>query len=165
MARDVGADLSQQLASDGADGDARGRFPRARALQHVAHVRVSEFEESRQVRVARARRVDLLDVDRNGPGIHPLLPARVVAVRDEDRHRAAQRPSVSYPGADLHRVLLDLHPPPAPVSELAARHLTIEPRPVELESGWQALDDRDESWPVRLAGGCEAELHGRPRLA
>src|SRR5690606_18784827 len=79
--------------------------------------------------------------------------------------------------ADLDRVALDLHAPPAAVAELAARHVAVEPLAVELEARGQALDDRHEPGPVRLPRGCEAERHaaekasrtrarpGTPRLA
>ena len=63
--------------------------------------------------------------------------------------------------ADLDGVALDLHPPAAPVAELAAGHVRVEPLAVQLEAGGQALDDRHEPGPVRLARGGEAEVtHG-----
>ena len=51
------------------------------------------------------------------------------------------------PGADLDRVALDLHPPAAAVTELAARHLAIERLAIELEPSRNALDDRDQPGP------------------
>src|SRR5262249_17096410 len=55
-----------------------------------------------------------------------LLPVLVVAVRDENRHGAAERAPVADAGADLGRVGLDLHPPAAAVPELAPRHVAVE---------------------------------------
>ena len=66
-----------------------------------------------------------------------------------------------HAGADLDRVALDLHPPAAPVAELAARHLAVEALAVELEARGKALDDRDQAGAVRLAGGCEAKRRHR----
>ena len=68
---------------------------------------------------------------------------------------------MANPGADLDRVALDLHPAAAAVAELAARHVAVEPLAVELEPRGQALDDRDEPGPVRLARGREAERSHR----
>jgi hypothetical protein len=72
---------------------------------------------------------------------------------------------VAHSGADLDRIALDLHSPPAAVAQLAARHIAIERIAIELEPGRQAFDDRDEPGPVRFSGRCEAEAHGAPRLS
>ena len=48
------ADVREQLARDGAGGDARGGFARAGALEHVADVVVAVLERAGQVGVARA---------------------------------------------------------------------------------------------------------------
>src|SRR5690606_19348770 len=62
-------------------------------------------------------------------------------------------------------VALDLHAPAPAVAELTARHVAVEPLPVQLEPGGQALDDRDEAGPVRLARGCESERHAREKAS
>ena len=143
-----------------ASAPAATRAAVSRALarsKHVANVGVAELEQAGEVGVAGPRRVDLLDLGVHRPGAHPLLPVGVVAVRDQDRDRAAERSAVAHAGADLDRVALDLHPAAAPVAELAAGHLAVEALAVELEARGKALDDRDQAGPVRLAGGCEAE--------
>ena len=93
------------------------------------------------------------------PGVHPLLPVRVVAVGDQDRDRAAQGAPVADPGADLDRVALDLHPAAAAMAELAARHVAVERLAIELEPGRQALDDRDQPGAVRFARCREPQSH------
>ena len=91
------------------------------------------------------------------PGVHPLLPVGVVAVRDQHGHGTAERSPVADTGADLDRVALDLHPPAAAVPELAPRHVGIDPPAIELEPRGQPLDDRDQPGAVRLAGGGETK--------
>ena len=100
-------------------------------------------------------RCDLVDLGLDRPRVHPLLPVRVIAVRDQERDRAAERAPVTDARAHLDRVALDLHPPAAAVTELAARQLAVDPLAVELEPRGQPLDDGDEPGPVRLAGGCK----------
>ncbi len=145
MAADLDAQGAQELLGERSRGDARRGLARARALQDVAHVGEPELLEARQVGVARPRQVRLLDLRVDGPGIHPLFPVRVVAVRDQDRDRAAERLSVPDPRPDLDRVALDLHPAATAVAELAARHVAVDPLPVEIEACGQALDDRDQA--------------------
>ena len=158
---DGDAEGAQELLGERAGGHPRRRLAGAGALEHVADVGVAVLEQPGEVGVAGPRRVDLLDLGVDRPRVHPLLPVGVVAVGDQDRDRAAERSPVAHAGADLDRVALDLHPPAAPVAELAARHLAVEALAVELEAGGQALDDRDQPGAVRLAGGCEAERHVR----
>ena len=137
------------------------RLASAGALEDVANVGLAELEQPGQVGVAWARRVDLLDLRVHRPRAHPLLPVRVVAIGDQHGHRAAERPPVPNAGADLDRVAFDLHPPAPTVPELPPGHLAIQAPAVELQAGRQALDDRDQSRPVRFAGRSEAKRHGR----
>ena len=113
--------------------------------------RVAELEQAGEVGVAGPRQVDLLDLGVDRPRVHPLLPVRVVAVGDQQRDRAAERAAVADPRADLDRVLLDLHPAAAAVTELAPRHVAVERLAVDLEPRGQALDDRDQPGAVRFA--------------
>ncbi len=118
---------------------------------------MAELEQAGEVGVAGARRVDLVHVGLDRPGIHALLPVGVVAVCDQHGNRAAECLPVTHAGADLDRIALDLHPPAPAMPELAPGHVGIDARAIELEPRGQALDDRDEPRPVRLTGGCEAK--------
>ena len=148
---------AEELLGQRPGGDPRRRLAGARALEHVADVGEAVLVEAGKVGMARAGQMGLLHLGVDRPRVHPLLPVRVVAVGDEDRHRAAQRLAVPDPRADLDRVLLDLHAPAAAVAELAASHVAVDPLAVELEARGQALDDRDEPRAVRFPGCREAK--------
>jgi hypothetical protein len=68
---------------------------------------------------------------------------------------------VADSGAHLDGIALDPHAPAPAMSELASCQLAVDALAVELEPGGQALDDRHEPGPVRLARGGEAKSgHG-----
>ena len=163
--RDVGDDLdaerAQERLGDRAAGDARRGLARAGALEDVADVGEAELLDPGEVGVARARQVDLRDRRLDGPGVHPLLPVRVVAIGDEQRDRAAERAAVADAGGDLGGVALDLHAPAAAVAELAARHVGVDRLQVELEARGEPLDDAGEAGAMRLPGGDQAQRHAR----
>ena len=159
---DLDAERGEEAAGERAGGDAGRGLAGAGALEHVADVGVAVLLGADQVGVAGPRQVDLVGLEAlDRPGVHPLLPVRVVAVGDQQRDRAAEGAAVADAGADLDRVGLDLHPAAAPVAELAARHVAVERLAVELQPGGHALDDRDEPGAVRLPGGGEAERRHR----
>ena len=135
VAEDAHADRGEKALRDRARRDPRRGLARAGALEHVADVGEAELLQPRQVRVAGSREVRLLDLRVDGPGVHPLIPVRVVAVGDQDRDRAAQRPAVANARADLDRVALDLHAAATAMAELAPRHVAIERLAIELEPG------------------------------
>jgi len=148
VAADLHPERPQELLGEGAGGDPSGRLARGGTLEHVANVGEAVLLKAGEVGVAGPRGVDLLDLGRDGPRVHALLPVGVVAVCDQYRNRAAEGPAVAHARADLDRVRLDLHPATAAVAELAARHVAVESLAIELEPCGQALDDRDEPWPV-----------------
>ena len=165
MAVDADVERRQELLGQRPRRDPGRGLARARALEDVAHVAMAVLERADEVGVAGPRQVRLLDLGLDRPGVHPLLPVRVVAVGDQERDRAAERAPVADPRSHLDRVALDLHPPAAAVTELATRHLAVDPLAVELQPRGQPLDDGDQPGPVRLAGGCEAEIgHPPPKL-
>ena len=94
------------------------------------------------------------------PRAHPPRPVLVVAVRDEQRERRAERAAVAQAGEHLDPVLLDLLPRAAAVALLAAREVGVDRVAVEHEPGRQAADDRDERRAVRLARCCQPKRHG-----
>ena len=154
----------QELAGEGAGGNARRGLAGAGALEDVADVFVPVLEDPRQVGVTGARQVHRDDlavrvIDR--PRVHPHVPVLVIPVGDEHRDRAAEGVPVADAGADLDGVGLDLHPAAAAMAELAAGHVAIEPLAVELETGRHALDDGHQSGAVRFAGGREVEARHR----
>ncbi len=157
---DADAERGQEALREGARGDARRGLAGAGALEHVADVREAVLLRPGEVGVPGTRQVGLLDLGVDRPGVHPLLPVRVVAVRDQHGDRASERLAVAHARADLDRVGLDLHAPAAAVAELAPGHVAVQRLAVELEARGQALDDRDEARAVRFAGGCEGQFHG-----
>ena len=164
---DVRADLDAQRAQERlrqrAHGHPRGGLARAGALEHVAHVGEAVLLDAGQVGVPGARQVHLVHLAVHRPGVHPLLPVRVVAVGHQQGHRAAERAAVADPGGHLGAVLLDLHAPAAAVAELAPREVAVDVLGAQLEAGRQALENGHEPGPVRLAGCCEAERHRAPK--
>jgi hypothetical protein len=81
----------------------------------------------------------------------------VVTVLDQERDRAAERPPVPDPAPDRRAIGLDLHAPAAPVAELAAREVTVDPVAVDRQPRREALDDGDEARPVGFSGCGEAQ--------
>jgi hypothetical protein len=64
------------------------------------------------------------------------------------------------PASDLDLVLLDLHPPPTPMAELAPREVAIQRVAVQRQPGRDAFEDAREAGAVGLAGGGQSERHG-----
>ncbi len=145
-------------------GHARGGLARGGALEDVAHVALAVLPGAHEVGVAGARQVHLgngMGPVRYWPGAHALLPVGVVAVGDVQRDGAAERAPVAHPAGDLGGVALDLHAPPAPVPELAARHVGVDVLSAQLKASGQALDDARESGAVGLPGGDKTQGHVR----
>ena len=157
----LGAHGAQERLRERTARDPRRGLPRARALEHVAHVGEAELPDAREVGVAGARQVHLGHVGLDRPRVHPLLPVGVVAVGDLEGDGAAERAAVADAGGDLRGVLLDLHAAAAAVAELAPRHVRVDRLAVEREPGGQALDDGGQAGPVRLPGGDDAQRHAR----
>jgi hypothetical protein len=157
---DADSERAKELLGERPRRDPRRRLARTGSLEDVAHVAMAVLEDAGQVRVPGPWKVNLLDFGVYRPRVHALVPVLVIAVCDQHRDRASEGTTVAHPGADLDRVALDLHPPPAPVAELAARHFAVERLAIKLQPRGQTLDDRHEPGPVRLAGGYEPKRHG-----
>ena len=136
---DLDAERAQELLADRAAGHARGGFARARALEHVAHVGEAVLPDPCEVRVPGPRQVDLLDRRRDRPRAHPLLPVGVVAVLDPQRDGPTERAAMAHAAGRLGAIALDLHPPAAPVPELAPRHVAVDRVAIERETRREAL--------------------------
>jgi len=89
----------------------------------------------------------------------------VVAVPDGERERRPEGAAVAQAGEHLDLVRLDPLARAAAVALLAAAQVAVDRLPVEDEPRRETGEDRDERWPVRLAGRDERERHagnGRP---
>src|SRR5581483_10835049 len=165
---DLDPDLPQQRLRDGAGRDEDRGVPRGRALERVPDVGEPVLLRAREVGVARPRQGHRLRALAGGlslgrPRIHPPRPVLVVAVADDERERRPERAPLAQTGEHLDLVRLDLLPRRAAVALLAAPQVGVDRRLVEDEPRGQAGDDRDEGRPVRLAGGCDLEVHsGKP---
>ena len=165
VAADLGPGLAQQRLGERPGGDARRRLAGARALEHVAQVGGPVLERAGEVRVPRPRVAQPSALARR-VGLrlrrHHVLPVLVVAVADQQRHRAAQRPAVAHARQHLDRVLLDLHPAAAAVAALAAAQVGVDALALDGNPGRQSLDHDAERGTVRLARGEKAQ-HARHR--
>ena len=164
MAHDLGAELFEQLARDGADRDAGGRFARAGALEHVADVVVAVFHDAREIGVAgpgprhgrtvgsgRAGRLLRLHV-------HRALPVLPVLVRDHQGDRRAGGEAVTDAAERLGAVRLDGHAAAAAVPALTAPQLGRDRFEIDRQTRRQAFENGDERLAVRLAR-CEKTQH------
>jgi hypothetical protein len=67
-------------------------------------------------------------------------------------------------GEDFDAILLELLPGAAAVALLASCEIAVDCVAVELEPGWQAAEDPDQSRAVRLARCCQPKGHdAKPR--
>ncbi|KXW71501.1 hypothetical protein MPHL43072_15880 [Mycolicibacterium phlei DSM 43072] len=122
--------LLEEVAGDGAGGDAGRGLAGAGALQHRAGVVEAVLEHARVVGVAGPgpgqRRVagafgQLSGVD--GVRRHHRLPLGPLGVADLDRDRPAQCDAVAHPGQHRDQVLFELHPGAAAVPQTTAGQL------------------------------------------
>ena len=84
----------------------------------------------------------------------------VVAVDDLQRDRAAERDAVPDAGENVDRVGFDPLPAAAAVAALPPPQLDVDRLDVDGHAGRKAVDQRDQRFAVRFAGGPVAE-HGR----
>ena len=88
---------------------------------------------------------------------HDLLPDSVVAVRDLEGNRPAERlPAAETPG-EARLVLFDLHAAAASVAVLSPREVGVHRGDVDPETGRQPGDEAGQEGAVGLAGGLERE--------
>ena len=161
MRADLDADRREQRLADRAARDARRGLARGGALEHVADVREAVLPDPHEIGVTGAREVHLLRLGRDRPGVHALFPVDVVAVRDAQGDRTAERASVTHSRNDFRAVLLDLHAAAAAVAELAPSEVGVDPLAVELEARGNPLEDARETRAMGLSRGCEAQRHAR----
>ena len=148
--------VAQQLFGDRAGGDARRGLARRGALEDVAKIAAVVLHPADQIDVPRTRcmhapllRLGGVDV----PHAHRRFPVLEIAIADDDRDRRAERLAAANAADDLDLIVLDLHPPAAPVAVLAPRHVAIDPLTVEPHARRHAGDDDRQLRAVRLAGG------------
>ena len=83
----------------------------------------------------------------------------MVAVPDEERQRAAERPAVAKPGDHLDLVRFQALARAAAVALAPASQVAVDGDAVELKAGGKTAEDGNERRAVRLAGGHEGERH------
>jgi hypothetical protein len=151
------AERPEQAFRDAPDGDPRRGLARARALEDVPHVAVVVLEDSGQVGVSRTGtghgdlRVLVFGTRR-----HLLRPVLPVAVLDDERDRRPEGLAEPHAGAELGRVLLDLHAAAASVAHHAAPHVDVHRVDVDGEPRRAAFDDRREARAMGFTGGEKA---------
>ena len=96
------------------------------------------------------RRIDV-------PHAHRRFPVFEVVVADHDRNWRAEGFAASNAASDFGLIVLDLHPPAAPVAVLPASHIAIDPLAIEPNASRHPGDDDRKLWPMRLAGGNKRE--------
>ena len=143
---------------------------RARPLERVADVVVAVLEDAGEIGVPRTRQRDrlralALRLALGLPGAHPPEPVLVVAIRDDERERRAERDRVAQAGEHLDLVGLELLARAAPVALLAAAQVGVDRLTIESQPCGQAGHDRNERRPVRLPRGDEPECHGHQAYA
>ena len=162
---DLDPDRREQRLRDAARGDVHGGVARRGALERVADVVEVVLEHARKVGVAGPRQRDrlrslALRLALRRPRAHPPRPVLVILVPDDERERRPDRLAVPEPGEHLDAILLDLLARRAAVALLAALEVGVDRVAVELETGREARQDRDEPGPVRLSCGGETKRHG-----
>ena len=96
--------------------------------------------------------------------VHRPLPVLPVLVRNEERDRRAGRHAVAHAAERLRAIGFDGHTPSAAVAPLAASQLRGDRVEVDRQTGGDALEDRDQTFAVRLAGS-EKSQHSRNILS
>ena len=148
VAEDRDAELREQLLGQRPGGDADGRLAGAGPLQHAAD-RAEVLDRAGQVAVAGPRAVQVAE---------PF--ELVVVVDDLQRDRAAERGAVPDAGEDVDRVGFDPLPAAAAVAALAAPQFDVDRAGVELHARRKAIDQGQQRFAVRFAGGPVAQGHG-----
>ena len=104
----------------------------------------------------------------DGVGRHDLTPLRPLRVVDDDRNGPAERHAVPDTAEDLHLVLLELHPRPAPVPGAPAHQLVGDvgrryraPRPAGLR-WWPRARGRATHPLSATATRVQSPMPGRP---
>ena len=100
----------------------------------------------------RLRRIDV-------PRIHRSTPVFEIAVANGDGDRRSERLAATDAAGDFRLVVLDLHPPTAPVAMLAAGEIAVDALAIEAHARRHAADDDRELRAVGFAGRRECEPH------
>ena len=143
------AELGEQLFGERAGGDADGRFAGTGAFEDAAD-RAEEFHRAGKVAVAGARAREVVEA-----------LEFVVAVGDFEHDRAAEGDAAPDAGEDVDGVGFDPLPAAAAVAALAALELDVDRLDVDGDAGGEAVDQGDQCFAVRFAGGEVAEHGGR----
>ena len=117
-------------------GHDHGSVPRARTLEHIAHVGESMLQGPGEIGMSRPRQRDFRRPLAGRlplwcPGAHPPLPVLVIPVAHDERERSPERASVAQAGEHLDLVLLELLPGAPAVALLAAAQISVDRTAVE----------------------------------
>lgn len=66
---------------------------------------------------------------------------------------------MAHPPGHLHVVALDLHPPTAPVAELAAGKIAIDRFALDRKTRWEALEDAGQARAMGFTGSGQTQRH------
>jgi hypothetical protein len=132
----------------------------SRALQHVTDVVEAVLHDAGQVRVARAgAREPLGRIAGTLDGHHVAVFVLPLGVRDHDRDRRAERPTVADPAQDLEGVVLEPLAATAAVPVATTRELDGDLLRRDGHGRRHPFEDGDQGLPVGLACGEHPE-HG-----
>ena len=163
MASDLDPELVEQPAGQSAGGHPRRGLPGAGTLEDVARIEAIVLEHTREVGVpgTGTRHPAPAQLARLGGLVaHDVLPVGPVAVVDQHGDGRAQRLAGAHPGEPFDPVALDLHPGAPAVAHHAAGQVAVHPLGRDGETGREPFHDGNVPFPVGLAGGGEAEVHG-----
>jgi hypothetical protein len=111
--------------------------------------------------VARSRPADesfggLLGVDL--PRVHHRRPVLPILVLNSEHDGRAEGAAVAQPSGHLDRIFFDPLAAAASEAVLTPLEPAVDPAAIDLEAGWQALEDCGQAGPVGLAARKETEF-------
>ena len=92
-----------------------------------------------------------------GSRAHDMLPVDPVAVLDQPGDRTSERLAQPDAADEARGIGLDLHALATTVSRHAPLQIGIDPLEVDGHTCGEPLQDADQHWAVRLAGGEESQ--------
>ncbi len=156
VADDADAELGEERLADGAGRHPGRGLPGGRPLEDVPGVVEAVLLHPGQVGVAGPGLGERL-LGRARRGRHLLLPLGPFGVGDLDGDRGAEGAAVAHPADQGEPVLLEAHPGSPAEPQPPAGQLGLDLLHGDGQAGGQAFEDDDETLPVGLAGGEEAQ--------
>ena len=91
-------------------------------------------------------------VQEHGIRRHFVAPILPVFIPDHEADGTAEGPAPAHTGIDLDRVLFDLHPAAAAVTNLPPGKIAVDVRNPDQKAGRHALDDSHQQFAVGFSG-------------